>query len=305
MKKTKLFTGIFSLIFSVFILSACTLNMTQNTTDQIALDSAKEEVAPTPTPTLVPQTEELAKELTATLKTSKGDIVLALFPQVAPQTVKNFTDKAESAYYEGLTFHRVEDWVVQGGDPLGNGTGGGEQATELSQTPFKEGSLGVARGGDIKVSNDSQFFVCIADCSWLTGQYTNFGEVTEGLDIAKSMEIGDKIISISIDSIEPQTLGEKVEVEKVEPTVLEEKPILYYGETCPHCHTVLDYLDKEGRRDELIIKESWENEANNAELLEKAEECGEDPQRVGVPFLFAEGKCLIGAPPIIDYLETI
>jgi len=298
MKKTKLFTHIFLLTSSLFLLSACTLNTAQNTTNQITPEPMKEKTKPTPTP--APQAEESTKELKATLKTSRGDIVLALFPEAAPQTVKNFTDKAESGYYEGLIFHRVEDWVVQGGDPLGTGTGGGEQPTELSQTPFKEGSLGVARGGDIEVSNDSQFFICTTDCSWLSGQYTNFGEVIEGLDIAKSMKAGDKIISISIGDTETKTLGEKTN-----PDNPKEKPILYYGETCPHCHTVLDYLEKEGRKDELVIKEAWDNEANNAELLEKAEECGKDPQRIGVPFLFADGQCIIGAPPIIDYLETI
>jgi len=119
------------------------------------------------------------------------------------------------------------------------------------------------------------------------------------------MKVGDKIISISITEVETKTLGEKVESEKTQPVASGEKPILYYGETCPHCHTVLDYLDKEGRRDDLVIKEAWENEANGTELVEKAEECGRDPQRIGVPFLFADGQCFVGAPPIIDYIETL
>lgn len=134
----------------------------------------------------------------ATIKTEKGEVKLALYEDVAPETVKNFENKAENGYYQNLIFHRVEDWVVQGGDPDGNGTGGGDQKTELSDKPFKLGSLGVARGGDIEISNDSQFFICTDDCSWLTGQYTNFGEVTEGLEIAKSLEIGDKILSIEV-----------------------------------------------------------------------------------------------------------
>jgi peptidyl-prolyl cis-trans isomerase B (cyclophilin B) len=132
------------------------------------------------------------------LSTSRGDIVLTLFPQIAPQTVNNFLAKAQSGYYAGLTFHRVEDWVIQGGDPLGNGTGGGQLPTELSQQPFKEGSLGVARGGDINISNDSQFFICTKDCAWLTGQYTLFGQVEEGIDIAQSTQIGDTITAITI-----------------------------------------------------------------------------------------------------------
>lgn len=131
-----------------------------------------------------------------TIKTSRGDIVLKLFPEVAPQTVKNFLTKAMSDYYKGLIFHRVEDWVIQGGDPLGNGTGGGKMPTELSKTPFLEGSLGVARGGDIRISNDSQFFIVTKDSEFLTGQYTNFGEVIEGMDVVKNTQIGDTIVAI-------------------------------------------------------------------------------------------------------------
>lgn len=134
----------------------------------------------------------------ATIKTDKGDIVLRLYPDQAPNTVKNFLTKARSGYYQGLTFHRVESWVIQGGDPLGSGTGGGSMPTELNQVPFKTGSLGVARGGDIKVSNDSQFFICTEDCSWLTGQYTNFGEVLSGMDIAKQISIGTRINAIEV-----------------------------------------------------------------------------------------------------------
>lgn len=131
------------------------------------------------------------------LNTSKGVIRLELFPKEAPKTVANFLAKAKEGYYNNLTFHRVEDWVIQGGDPLGNGTGGGSIPTELSKLAFKVGSLGVARAGDIKVSNDSQFFICKTDCSFLTGQYTNFGQVVFGMDVVSSIEIGDKIIGIN------------------------------------------------------------------------------------------------------------
>lgn len=134
----------------------------------------------------------------AVLKTSKGDITLKLYPDQAPTTVANFATKSTNGFYNGLTFHRVESWVIQGGDPSGNGTGGGKMPTELNQIPFKEGSLGVARGGDIKVSNDAQFFICTTDCSWLTGQYTNFGEVIEGMEVATQIEVGDKILGIEV-----------------------------------------------------------------------------------------------------------
>src|SRR5690606_35868590 len=72
----------------------------------------------------------------ATVETSKGVIEMQLFPDDAPNTVANFGEKAKSGFYDNLTFHRVEDWVVQGGDPLGNGTGGGDMKTELNEKPF-------------------------------------------------------------------------------------------------------------------------------------------------------------------------
>lgn len=136
---------------------------------------------------------------TATIKTSKGDIVLILYPEVAPNTVKNFVDKGKSGFYNNLTFHRVEDWVIQGGDPSGNGTGGGNMPVEFNSKPFVVGSMGVASRGDGKVQNDAQFFITKKDASWLNGQYTNFGIVKEGMDVVNEMEIGDKILRISVE----------------------------------------------------------------------------------------------------------
>lgn len=143
--------------------------------------------------------ESVKASYSAVIKTSKGDISLTLFGKDAPNTVKNFVSKAKSGYYKGLLFHRVEDWVVQGGDPKGDGTGGGQMQTEINNLPFVEGSLGIARRGDIKVSNDSQFFITKSESSHLNGQYTNFGMVTKGMDVVKSMAIGDKILGIEIE----------------------------------------------------------------------------------------------------------
>lgn len=143
--------------------------------------------------------EGMKASYSAVIKTSKGDIELTLLGSDAPRTVKNFVDKAKRGYYKGLVFHRVEDWVIQGGDPKGDGTGGGLMQTEINNLPFVEGSLGVARGGDIKVSNDSQFFVTKSEASWLNGQYTNFGTVTRGMDVVNKMAIGDKILGIEIE----------------------------------------------------------------------------------------------------------
>lgn len=134
----------------------------------------------------------------AIVKTDKGEFTIELDLGAAPKTVENFIQKSQKGEYNGRVFHRVEDWVVQGGDPDGNGTGGGNQETELSDRNFVEGAVGVARGGDIKVSNADQFFICTTECSFLNKQYTYFGKVTAGMDVVKKMQIGDKIQGIEI-----------------------------------------------------------------------------------------------------------
>lgn len=131
------------------------------------------------------------------LETSKGAITIELYPKDAPNTVRNFLQKMQTGAYGSRIFHRVEDWVIQGGDPLGNGTGGGSMPTELSDRVFVEGSVGVARGGDLQVSNADQFFICTQECSWLTGQYTHFGKVIKGMDVVKKIAVGDSIFSLA------------------------------------------------------------------------------------------------------------
>src|SRR5262249_54213034 len=109
--------------------------------------------------------------------------------------------KSRACFYDGLVFHRVEPgFVVQGGDPLGNGTGGKNTlATEPNDLPFTKGAVGIARGNDPKISNDAQFFICIGQCLFLNGLYTNFAQVTEGQDVADNVKIGDRIKSIRIE----------------------------------------------------------------------------------------------------------
>jgi peptidyl-prolyl cis-trans isomerase B (cyclophilin B) len=143
--------------------------------------------------------------VSATIKTSKGNISVILFGKEAQRAVENFITKANANYYRNLTFHRVEDWVIQGGDPTGRGTGGSAIQTELNSKPFLTGSLGMAAssqmqvGQGARVSNDSQFFITTKDADWLNGQYTNFGIVTQGMSVVNSIKIGDKILGITID----------------------------------------------------------------------------------------------------------
>ncbi len=150
----------------------------------------------TQSPTSSPSSQ--TQTTSAIIKTVKGDIEISFYTKDAPNTVANFVNKAKGGFYNNLIFHRVEDWVIQGGDPLGNGTGGGKMTTELNNKPFVTGSLGVARGQDINVSNDAQFFITKKDSQFLNGQYTNFGIVTKGMDVVNNIQIGDEILGITI-----------------------------------------------------------------------------------------------------------
>ncbi|MGI9540277.1 MAG: peptidylprolyl isomerase [Miltoncostaeaceae bacterium] len=126
---------------------------------------------------------------TATLATSCGDIVVELDPGLAPNATNNFVFLAEEGFYDGLTFHRVvPGFVVQGGDPSGDGTGGpGYQfEDELPDDGYSQGSLAMANAGPN--TNGSQFFIVTGDASALGNNFTRFGRVTEGLDVAQAIE---------------------------------------------------------------------------------------------------------------------
>jgi len=145
-----------------------------------------------------------AKSYVATISTAKGDIVVQLDASAAPQTVNNFVFLAREGFYDGLTFHRVvPDFVIQGGDPLGNGGGGpGYTVPAEIQLPHPEGAIAMARKPDEvnpeRASSGSQFYITLAPTPFLDGAYTAFGQVTEGMDIVKSIAIGDLIVKITI-----------------------------------------------------------------------------------------------------------
>jgi cyclophilin family peptidyl-prolyl cis-trans isomerase len=163
-------------------------------------------IARTPTPTGGAATAAPSGSSTAVVELDKGGSFTITFrADKAPNTVANFIKKAKAGDYDGTTFHRVvPGFVAQGGDPLSKtdptraGTGGGQQPTELSDLPFVKGAAGIARGGDIKVSNDAQFFVCLEDARHLDNAYTNFGSVTSGMEVVAKIAVGDRIKSIRI-----------------------------------------------------------------------------------------------------------
>lgn len=132
--------------------------------------------------------------------TSKGEFVIEFRSDLAPKTVANFLAKFADGYCNNLTWHRVEDWVVQGCDPAGNGTGGkSDLTTETSDESFVAGSVGVARKAFPKeYSNDSQFFIVKKDSAFLNGEYTYFGRVISGMDVVNRITAGDLIIDTTI-----------------------------------------------------------------------------------------------------------
>lgn len=150
-----------------------------------------------------PLTIDTSKNYVATIKTSKGDIVVQLDPQAAPQTVNNFVYLAENGFYDGLTFHRVEPgFVIQGGDPLGNGTGGpGYNVPPEIKLPHVDGAIAMARqGGDPATtpSSGSQFYITMGAQPNLDNNYTVFGTTLSGLDVVRQIAIGDVIERIDI-----------------------------------------------------------------------------------------------------------
>jgi peptidyl-prolyl cis-trans isomerase B (cyclophilin B) len=122
---------------------------------------------------------------TATLHTNQGAIALELFDDDAPKTVENFVKLARDGFYDGVVFHRViPDFMIQGGDPTGTGTGGPGYQFEDEPNEHKvvRGALAMANSGPN--TNGSQFFLVTAEaCPWLDGKHTVFGRVTSGMDV--------------------------------------------------------------------------------------------------------------------------
>lgn len=136
------------------------------------------------------------------IETDKGTIVCSLATDPSAKvsnTIANFEQKANSGHFNGLIFHRVENWVVQGGDPTGTGTGGNRIPSEYNDLPFNVGALGVARGPDKAFNSDTQFFIVKTEANFLNREYTNFGQVIEGMDVAKKIAIGDKMTKVSVE----------------------------------------------------------------------------------------------------------
>ncbi len=154
-------------------------------------------------------TYEIKGSEIAVITTNKGEIRFEFFGEDAPNHVAAFIELAEAEFYDGTKFHRVvktpEPFVIQGGDPLsktddprvGTGGPGYSLAAEFNSRPHLEGTVSMARSQDPD-SAGSQFYICLAAQPVLDGQYTVFGQVTEGLDVVQAIEQGDVMESIRI-----------------------------------------------------------------------------------------------------------
>jgi peptidyl-prolyl cis-trans isomerase B (cyclophilin B) len=135
-----------------------------------------------------------------TIETNKGTIVFTTYPDSAPNTVSNFVTLAKKGFYDGLTWHRVvADFVIQGGDPNGDGSGGPGYMikAEFSQRKHLDGTVAMARATDPN-SAGSQFYICLGAQPGLDGKYTVFGQVTQGLDVVHKIQVGDKIVKVTV-----------------------------------------------------------------------------------------------------------
>ncbi len=166
---------------------------------QPSAEESMTEPKPGEFPGVIAEAERLNKQVR--MMTDKGEIVFELYGDTAPKAVSNFITLTNNGYFNGLTFHRrVEGFVIQGGDPDGNGTGGPGYTfeDELSDNyTYERGVVAMAnRGPD---TNGSQFFIMLADYP-LPKSYTIFGRVTSGLEAVDAIQVGDKMTTVAIEA---------------------------------------------------------------------------------------------------------
>ncbi|MBI2476590.1 peptidylprolyl isomerase [Candidatus Uhrbacteria bacterium] len=159
---------------------------------------------PTSFPGLLPVEERAGAEVI--IHTNRGNITVALEGTKTPKTVSNFLALAKTGFYEGLTFHRREEgFVIQGGDPNGDGTGGPGYTVDAEIVPELKHEayvIAAARKGDqvnpTRASSGSQFYITLDEAPFLDGAYTVFGRVTAGKQVVDKIQVGDVITSIEI-----------------------------------------------------------------------------------------------------------
>ncbi|MBI5877167.1 MAG: peptidylprolyl isomerase [Chloroflexi bacterium] len=144
-----------------------------------------------------------AKQYKATIETSKGTILCELYPKLAPKHANSFAFLACQGYFDGLTFHRyVAGFVIQGGCPKGDGTGGPgyNLPAEFNALPHTPGILSMARTSDPN-SAGSQFFIMVGNAPHLDRQYSIFGKVTEGMDVVYKIRASDVMKGVVVEEV--------------------------------------------------------------------------------------------------------
>ena len=153
-----------------------------------------------PNPDLTVDANGLSKA-TVTVVTNQGTIKFKLYPKDAPATVKRMVELINQGFYNGVVFHRVvPNFVIQTGDPTGTGSGGSGQhlKAEFNERRHLEGTVAMARASDPD-SADSQFYITLAPQPHLDKSYTVFGQVIEGMDAVRKIQVGDKVSTVTID----------------------------------------------------------------------------------------------------------
>ena len=144
-----------------------------------------------------------ARTSVARISTPKGDMVFSFYPDEAPQHCAAFIKLAGAGFYDGTAFHRVEPgFVIQGGDPQGDGTGGPgyNLKAEFNERPHVRGTVAMARASSPD-SAGSQFYICLGDARFLDKQYTVFGQLTDGFETLDAIRRGDKMTTVGIETL--------------------------------------------------------------------------------------------------------
>jgi len=182
-------TGLFFLVVAAVFLAGCD-----------GEKSASDENGPKPQKGA--KVENSKGEKTAVIETNKGTIKFRFYEEDAPETVANFIKLADKKFYDGLKFHRVvPGFVIQGGDPSGDGTGGPGYTikAEFNSRKHLDGTVAMARSAHPD-SAGSQFYICLGAQPFLDGKYTVFGQVTEGLEVVHKINVGDVMKKVYIEN---------------------------------------------------------------------------------------------------------
>lgn len=193
-------------LFAMILLTGCAAQTALETpvTNSVPAGAEAADASPEPVQAALQSVEEVLEvsaNRMAVIETTRGTFEFELFEQRAPITAGNFIELAGKHFYDGLTFHRyVPGFVIQGGDPRGNGTGGSDKTIPLEIHPelrHVKGAVAMARSQNPD-SASSQFYVTLEKQSFLDDNYAVFGEVRKGMDVVESLRQGDRMITVRI-----------------------------------------------------------------------------------------------------------